>query len=98
MYAIRRPGGALLLLICIALLAPGGASGRAQAAEGPDFPTIGTIERLDDRVDRILARDARMERLADGFDWSEGPVWLKDAATCSSPTSRRIQYSAGNRA
>jgi gluconolactonase len=53
-------------------------TGPANAADGPAYPTIGTIERLDDRLDRIIARDARMERLADGFDWSEGPVWVSD--------------------
>jgi gluconolactonase len=46
--------------------------------EGQAFPTIGTIERHDNRLDRIIAPDARMERLADGFDWSEGPVWVRD--------------------
>jgi gluconolactonase len=54
------------------------AAGPTQAGDGPEFPTIGAIERHDDRLDRIVARDARIERLADGFDWSEGPVWVKD--------------------
>lgn len=34
-----------------------------------------TIVRLDPRLDRILAPDARIERIADGFTWTEGPVW-----------------------
>jgi gluconolactonase len=38
---------------------------------------LGKIERLDPRLDEILARDAKLEKLAEGFDWSEGPVWLK---------------------
>jgi gluconolactonase len=44
---------------------------RAQAA----YPTLGTIERLDPRFDRLVPRDVRVERIAEGFDWSEGPVW-----------------------
>src|SRR5213596_1372893 len=40
------------------------------------FPTIGTIERLDPALDALLAADVQMEKLAGGFDWSEGPVWV----------------------
>ena len=54
------------------------AVGPVDAGDGTDFPTIGTVERHDDRLDRIIAPTARMERLADGFDWSEGPVWVRD--------------------
>ena len=37
--------------------------------------TLGSIERLDPRLDALLDTTAVIERLADGFDWSEGPVW-----------------------
>jgi gluconolactonase len=47
----------------------------AASAQGPQYPTLGTIERLDPRLDPIVPRDARVERIAEGFDWSEGPVW-----------------------
>ena len=40
-------------------------------------PTLGTIERIDPRFDQLVPRDARVERIAEGFDWSEGPVWDK---------------------
>jgi gluconolactonase len=35
----------------------------------------GDIERVDARFDAIVAADARLECLADGFAWVEGPVW-----------------------
>lgn len=38
--------------------------------------TIGRIERLSPALDTLLDRDARIEVLAEGFDWSEGPVWF----------------------
>lgn len=41
------------------------------------FPTYGSIERLDAALDTVLAPNARMEDLAEGFTWSEGPTWLK---------------------
>ena len=42
-----------------------------------NHPAIGTIERLDPRMDALLPRDAKIERLTDAqFEWSEGPVWV----------------------
>lgn len=38
--------------------------------------TLGSIERLDPAMDDLLAKDAVIEKLAHGFDWSEGPVWM----------------------
>jgi gluconolactonase len=49
---------------------------RAQADANP--PTLGKIERLDPKLDAIVPPGARIERVAEGFDWSEGTVW--DAA------------------
>src|SRR5208283_4105450 len=49
--------------------------GRDARAQEKETPTIGTIERLDPRLDQIVPRNARVERIAEGFDWSEGPVW-----------------------
>src|SRR5262245_26563423 len=45
----------------------------------PKKPTpFGTIERKDPRFDKLIPKDAIIENLADGFDWAEGPVWVKD--------------------
>jgi gluconolactonase len=51
------------------------------AADGEYAPracsgVIGKIERLDPALDALLDRDAKIELLAEGFDWAEGPVWL----------------------
>ncbi len=42
------------------------------------YPAFGKIVRKDARLDKIVPQDVQMEQLADGFDWSEGPVWIKD--------------------
>jgi gluconolactonase len=42
------------------------------------FPTLGKIVRDDPRLDALIPPDARLEVLASGFDWSEGPVWVRD--------------------
>jgi gluconolactonase len=36
------------------------------------------IERLDPALDRLLEPQARIEVLAQGYDWSEGPIWVKN--------------------
>src|SRR5688572_30076548 len=38
---------------------------------------MGKIERLDPAIDQLLAPHAVIEKLAGGFEWSEGPVWVK---------------------
>ncbi|HYF39859.1 MAG TPA: SMP-30/gluconolactonase/LRE family protein, partial [Gemmatimonadales bacterium] len=38
----------------------------------------GTIVRLDPALDRIVAPDTRLEKLAGGFQFTEGPVWHPD--------------------
>lgn len=39
---------------------------------------FGEIRRFDPRLDAIVPADAKMEKLAEGFEWSEGPVWVRD--------------------
>ena len=51
----------------------------AKSQETKPYPTLGTIERVDPRFDAIVPKDARVERLAEGYDWAEGPVWDKKA-------------------
>jgi gluconolactonase len=48
-----------------------------KASKRTQYPTFGSIERLDPQLDQALAPDAKLEKLAEGFDWSEGPVWMK---------------------
>ena len=38
------------------------------------------VVRLDDRLDRLVPRDAKIEKIADGFKWLEGPVWNRRQA------------------
>lgn len=41
------------------------------------YPTTGSIERLDPLMDELIPEDAEIEVLAEGFTWSEGPVWIE---------------------
>nr|WP_309987935.1 MULTISPECIES: SMP-30/gluconolactonase/LRE family protein [Dyadobacter] len=42
------------------------------------YPTMGKIVYEDPAFEKLLSKDAKIEVLASGFDWSEGPVWVKD--------------------
>ena len=50
-------------------------------AAQPEAPAgeAGTVERLDPRLDELLAADAAVEQVADGFQFIEGPVWVGGA-------------------
>jgi gluconolactonase len=66
MTPIRRTA-LLVVLICAAVL-PVDAQARI---------TVGQIERLDPALDALVPPGTQMEQLADGFAWTEGPVWRK---------------------
>jgi gluconolactonase len=40
--------------------------------------TIGSIERTDPSINSIIAENADVEIIAEGFNWSEGPLWIDD--------------------
>jgi gluconolactonase len=71
--------GALLLLATIAACrttAPPAPPVATPATAAPRvYPTVGGVERLDPALDALVAPDAKVEKLADGFTWAEGPVW-----------------------
>jgi len=41
--------------------------------------TLGSIDRKDPKLDELIPKDAKIEVLAGGMKWSEGPVWDKKA-------------------
>jgi gluconolactonase len=45
-------------------------------AQPRSYPSIGQVIRLDARLDALLPKDAKIEVLASGFKWAEGPVWV----------------------
>ena len=56
------------------------------------------VDRLDPAIDQIVPKGAILERLADGFTWVEGPVWLDNAlyfAEIPSNTIRKWTPEAG---
>jgi gluconolactonase len=68
----RIPGTRFLVTLgaALAIVPAWTAPPRAQAEGGG-----ATIVRLDPRLDALLAKDATVEKLADGYSWVEGPLW-----------------------
>lgn len=49
----------------------------ATACQQKTEKTIGTFERLDAAFDEVVSENASIEIIGEGFDWSEGPVWVE---------------------
>ena len=68
------------------------------AAEDPKLPmTLGSIDRKDPKFDALIPKDAKIEVLAGGFKWTEGPVWDKKANALlftDIPNNRVVKWSA----
>jgi hypothetical protein len=67
------------------------------AREG-GYATLGGVERLDPRLDSLIPSDAEIEVLAQGFDWSEGPVWIPEGEFLlfsDVPTNRVYRWKEG---
>lgn len=76
----------LLALAAILCLLPAG-------AQQPTTGTLGVIERLDPALDKLIPPGAVIEKLAEGFDWSEGPAWVPaDGCVLFSDVPRNTVY------
>jgi gluconolactonase len=63
----------------------------------PEFH--GTIERLHPALDKLIAPDAKIEVLASGFNWSEGPVWRENGIVFSDvPENTVFGWKEGDKA
>ncbi len=63
------------ILVSVALVALFSVSLSAANPEKGRTSGIGQIVRVDPRFDKLVPPDAKIEKLADGFTWVEGPIW-----------------------
>lgn len=42
------------------------------------YQSTGKIEKLDEELEQVIETDAKIEILAEGFKWAEGPVWVTE--------------------
>lgn len=68
-YVRMRGISAIMLVLGMCLL--------PRCAFAAEREALGHIERIDPRFDTLVPPDAKLEKLAEGFAWSEGPVWIE---------------------
>lgn len=67
------------LLFCLLLIISVACNKKENGNENKDeMKTVGSVERMDPALDAIVNSDAEVEVIAEGFEWSEGPLWLAD--------------------
>src|SRR5688572_19595665 len=65
------------LLVIAALAAIGSASFAAEQGVAPTRIGEARIDRWDPAMDAIVPKDWKIEKLAEGFGWAEGPIWIE---------------------
>ncbi len=70
-----------VLLIFTACQAP--STTKTETTKAPNiektvFRTTGSVERLSEAINELITKDAKIEVLADGFTWTEGPLWIEN--------------------
>jgi gluconolactonase len=70
---LRELASAVALVLAAAAVARAAPPGSAAASPTPPEET--SVERLDPRLDALLPAGAALERVADGYAWTEGPLW-----------------------
>ena len=63
----------LILMACQSSMDKGADSTESKTAAVPPF---GEIERLDPSLSTLIPDSATIEVLSEGYDWTEGPVWV----------------------
>lgn len=78
-------------MLAAVLMALGGA-----AAAAP-LPVAGVVHREKPALDSLIASAAKVEKVADGVTWAEGPVWVKKGGyllLSDPPENRMFRWSA----
>ena len=59
-----------------AFVALTGCAPKTEVAEKKPVQSFGSVVRVDPALDALVAQDATIEKLADGFQFTEGPLWF----------------------
>jgi gluconolactonase len=67
----------ILIILSLAVLISCNNNSQPTKSTEVNKKIIGTIERLDSSINTIISPGAEAEIIAEGFDWSEGPLWVE---------------------
>lgn len=63
-----------------------------KSTETPVTPSLGSVTRIDPALDALVPASAKMERIADGHDFTEGPLYFRDGYLLFSDIPRNTIY------
>jgi len=75
--SLRLSAPVAFALLCL-LIAAGRVPAQSPAATAPAITPL-QVDRTDPASSRIVPAHARLERIATGFTWVEGPVWINNS-------------------
>ncbi|MBC8026187.1 MAG: SMP-30/gluconolactonase/LRE family protein [Steroidobacteraceae bacterium] len=77
---MRNLSGAAAALVSIVLATAACAAEPATVTRAAQVTIIADakIDRWDSAMDAIVPKDWKIEKLAEGFGWAEGPIWVKN--------------------
>ncbi|MCR6722629.1 MAG: SMP-30/gluconolactonase/LRE family protein [Chitinophagaceae bacterium] len=61
----------LIGLVCLTVACNNNSSKKSE------YKATGSIHKLDDGLDAVIASGAKIEIIGEGFEWSEGPLWVE---------------------
>jgi gluconolactonase len=67
------------------------------AATAAPLPVAGTIVKEEPALSSLISPNSRVEKVADGVTWAEGPVWIRDGGyllLSDPPENRMFRWSA----
>lgn len=71
----------LLTLVTVLAYGCGKKTNETTESDSPSKQELVTIESMDPAFDKLVDKNAQADVLAEGFEWSEGPLWLEDQQT-----------------
>ncbi len=91
----------LALLAVLAILCGCKAKQQAASTSPASTPEVQTstalrVDRFDPAAERVIPADAKLERIATGFTWVEGPVWVDGSLFFTDiPSNRILKWTPG---
>jgi gluconolactonase len=84
-----------IMILSVPIVDPASAAAASNPAQAGTNGVIDStpvkIDRLDPSIDRIIPAGAMLERVAQGFTWIEGPVWIRGSLFFADITSNSIR-------
>jgi gluconolactonase len=81
---MKSAGASLMVLIAsvigVACAATDDSANKSSTKTVPVKIDAAKIDRWDPAMDAIVPKDWKIEKLAEGFGWAEGPVWVRDGS------------------